>query len=89
MATVQGNTNAPVVGTDTRYWDYGFSACYVLFCFIWPLLSNYSFTVRCTAAAPWFSLIFSIPAAVTTGAAYWLYKTGRTVTTRGNFEEKP
>jgi len=70
MVMAQGNLSAPVLSTDTRYWDYGF--------------------LRCTAAAPWFSFLFSAPATIASGCAYWLHKAGRTAgRTDSSFEEKP
>ena len=60
---------------DTEYWDYGF--CELLthnlnrdFKLTDIIIILFQKKVRCLAAAPWFSLIFSLPASIVTWVAW-------------------
>lgn len=73
--TVTGFDVVPEVSLDivTKYWDYGFCECTSFNPKQKPINTNrsvYTIKVRCLAAAPWFSLIFSLPTSIVTWVAW-------------------
>lgn len=61
-------SSSRIIVYDPKYWDYGFCEC------ISKLSDNQNIKirskVRCLASAPWFSLIFSLPASIVTWVAW-------------------